>query len=93
MADFRITRFQVAGGSITAENRILARFDADVGPFRLRACFLVVNPVGKVAAFPPRTQNRSGSVHFIDRGDRDRFTAAALAAFRAMGGSLPADDA
>lgn len=92
MTEIRITGLTVSESAGDRELRIRARFDAIVGPLRIKGCQLKLTDDGRLRAVMPRCKNASSSIRFADDEDHGRLTRAAVAACNALGGVLPADE-
>lgn len=91
MAEPRITGISIAEAERDRAAGIVARFSFDLGPMRVRGCALALNHGGEPLAVLPRCKSESASVRFSDHETRLQVSRAALAAFRALGGTLPDD--
>lgn len=91
MAEPRITGITIAEGERDRALGVIARFSFDFGPMRVRGCALVLNAEGVPLASMPRCKSDAAAVRFSDQDVRLQVSRAALTAFRALGGRLPAE--
>lgn len=72
-------------------SRLIAFFDAEVPFFRLHGCRLVLQPNGHVTVHPPHINGPRGdlrSIRITDAELKNEMRAAAIKAYRALGGVL-----
>jgi hypothetical protein len=93
MLDLRVTGIRLADSDGDRHSRIVARFDCDLGLVRVRSCLLRVDEGGTPMVDLPRCSYRHASFRFDSHETRLKLRDAAVAAFQALGGVLPADDA
>jgi hypothetical protein len=90
MTEIRITAVSLPEGERDRAAGIVARFDFELGPFRVRDCALVQSVSGEPLATLPRCRSDRAAVRFTDHETRLQVTRAALAAYTALGGVMPA---
>lgn len=89
-SDIRITGLTFADRTFDDGARLIALFDCDLGPIRLRGCSLLKTAKGGFTATPPRGENARDpgrrSVVITDESLRHTMMQAARKAYIAFGG-------
>jgi hypothetical protein len=95
MSEVSITGLTLRHDEPTADgSRLIAFFDAEVPFFRLQGCRLIRRATGMVAVLPPHIPGPQGqrrTVQITDTELKNDMRAAALRAYRLLGGELPHD--